>query len=49
MTLETLFSLLGGVGLFLYGMTVMSSGLRNACGDNLQVILEKQYAMLGTG
>ncbi|MBQ9014566.1 MAG: Na/Pi cotransporter family protein [Firmicutes bacterium] len=41
MTLETLFSLLGGVGLFLYGMTVMSSGLRNACGDNLQVILEK--------
>ena len=41
MSLETLFSLLGGVGLFLYGMTVMSSGLRNACGDNLQVILEK--------
>lgn len=41
MTLETFFSLLGGVGLFLYGMTVMSSGLRNACGDNLQTILEK--------
>ena len=41
MSLETFFSLLGGVGLFLYGMTVMSSGLRNACGDNLQVILEK--------
>lgn len=41
MTLTTLFSLLGGVGLFLYGMTVMSSGLRNACGDNLQTILEK--------
>ena len=41
MSLETLFSLLGGVGLFLYGMTVMSSGLRNACGDNLQTILEK--------
>ena len=38
---ETMFSLLGGIGLFLYGMTVMSSGLRNACGDNLQVILEK--------
>ena len=41
MTIETFFSLLGGVGLFLYGMTVMSSGLRNACGDNLQTILEK--------
>lgn len=41
MTLTTFFSLLGGVGLFLYGMTVMSSGLRNACGDNLQTILEK--------
>lgn len=34
------FSLLGGVGLFLFGMTIMSSGLKNACGDNLQVILE---------
>ena len=41
MSITTLFSLLGGVGLFLYGMTVMSSGLRNACGDNLQTILEK--------
>ena len=41
MTIEVFFSLLGGVGLFLYGMTVMSSGLRNACGDNLQTILEK--------
>ena len=36
-----MFSLLGGVGLFLYGMTVMSSGLKNACGENLQNILEK--------
>jgi len=41
MTLTTFFSLLGGVALFLYGMTVMSSGLRNACGDKLQGILEK--------
>ena len=41
MTLTTIFSLLGGVALFLYGMTVMSSGLRNACGDRLQGILEK--------
>ena len=30
MTAYELFSLLGGVGLFLYGMTIMSTGLRNA-------------------
>lgn len=41
MTLLDTFSLLGGVGLFLYGMTLMSSGLRNAAGDRLRVILEK--------
>lgn len=41
MTPTEFFSLLGGVGLFLYGMTVMSSGLRSACGDKLQTILEK--------
>lgn len=40
MTKYELFLLLGGIGLFLYGMTVMSSGLRNACGRNLQRILE---------
>ena len=34
-------SLLGGVGLFLYGMTVMSSGLRSAAGDRLRGILER--------
>ena len=34
------FSLLGGVGLFLFGMTIMSAGLKNACGDKLQTILE---------
>ncbi len=41
MTLLNAFSLLGGVGLFLYGMTVMSDGLKDAAGDNLQSILEK--------
>lgn len=41
MTLLDIFSLLGGVGLFLYGMTLMSTGLRNAAGDKLRVILEK--------
>lgn len=40
MTILQFFSLLGGVGLFLYGMTIMSSGLKNACGENLRVILE---------
>lgn len=34
------FALLGGVGLFLYGMSIMSTGLKNACGENLQSILE---------
>lgn len=34
-------SLLGGVGLFLYGMTQMSNGLRNVAGDKLRVILAK--------
>ncbi|MCD7806632.1 MAG: Na/Pi cotransporter family protein [Lachnospiraceae bacterium] len=41
MSLGDIFSLFGGIGLFLYGMSVMSSGLRSACGDNLQKILEK--------
>lgn len=40
MTLYELFSLLGGVGLFLYGMTIMSTGLKNACGEKLRTILE---------
>ena len=41
MSIYDIFILLGGVGLFLYGMTIMSSGLKNACGDNLKVILGK--------
>ena len=40
MSIYEIFSLLGGVGLFLYGMSIMSTGLRNACGDNIRVILE---------
>ncbi|MBQ9395205.1 MAG: Na/Pi cotransporter family protein [Proteobacteria bacterium] len=35
------FTLLGGVGLFLFGMSIMSSGLKNAAGDQLKTILEK--------
>ena len=41
MTIAEFLSLLGGVGLFLFGMSIMSTGLKNSCGDNLQVILEK--------
>ena len=40
MSLYEVFSLLGGVGLFLYGMSIMSTGLRNACGEKLKTILE---------
>lgn len=40
MTVFEFFSLLGGVGLFLYGMTIMSTGLKNACGEKLRTILE---------
>lgn len=41
MSIWEIISLLGGVGLFLYGMTVMSTGLKNAAGDSLHLILEK--------
>ncbi|MBQ7470437.1 MAG: Na/Pi cotransporter family protein [Pseudobutyrivibrio sp.] len=41
MTIAQFLSLLGGVGLFLFGMSIMSTGLKNSCGDNLQIILEK--------
>lgn len=40
MQITYIFKLLGGVGLFLFGMSIMSTGLKNACGDNLQNILE---------
>ena len=40
MTVYQVFYLLGGVGLFLFGMSIMSTGLRNAAGDKLRDILE---------
>ena len=40
MTIFNVFALLGGVGLFLYGMTTMSTGLKNTAGDQLRIILE---------
>lgn len=33
--------LIGGLGLFLYGMKIMGDGLENAAGEKLKVILEK--------
>ena len=40
MTVYELFTLCGGIGLFLYGMSIMSTGLRNACGERLKTLLE---------
>lgn len=40
MTLFEFFTLLGGVGLFLYGMSLMSQGLKLAAGNKLRSILE---------
>lgn len=40
MTIYEFFTLMGGVGLFLYGMSIMSSGLKNAAGDKMKSILE---------
>ena len=44
MTIYEFFTLMGGVGLFLYGMSVMSAGLKNAAGDKMRHILEKATA-----
>jgi len=41
MTLVEFFVLMGGVGMFLYGMSIMSTGLKNAAGDKMKNILEK--------
>ena len=40
-TLEVIVKLLGGLGLFIYGMKVMGDGLENAAGAGLKKILEK--------
>ena len=39
--LAILMPLLGGLGLFLYGMTVMSEGLEKSAGNRLEKIIEK--------
>lgn len=40
MALEILFGVLGGLGLFLYGMKLMGSGLQKSAGDKLKKIIE---------
>ncbi len=40
MSIYEVFELLGGVALFLYGMSIMSGGLRSAAGDKMRDILE---------
>ena len=41
MELSNIFALLGGLALFLYGMTMMSNGLELAAGNKMKTILEK--------
>ncbi len=41
MEISNIFSLLGGLALFLYGMTMMSNGLEQAAGNKMKSILEK--------
>lgn len=40
-TLKIIIQLMGGLGLFIYGMKLMGDGLENAAGDGLKTILEK--------
>lgn len=40
MALEISFGILGGLGLFLYGMNLMGNGLQKAAGDKLKRIIE---------
>lgn len=38
-TLQTIFGLLGGLALFIYGMNMMSEGLQKAAGERMKMIL----------
>lgn len=40
MSIDMIFLLLGGLGLFLYGMKMMSDGLENVAGDRMRRVLE---------
>ena len=53
MSILMIFSLLGGLGLFLYGMKMMSDGLENMAGDRMRRVLEmltnNRFAAVGVG
>ena len=48
-TTEMVFSLIGGLALFIYGMRLMGEGLRKIAGDQLKAILERLTAHPITG
>ena len=41
MTLEAMLMMLGGIGMFLYGMKLMGSSLESAAGAKMEKVLEK--------
>ena len=47
--MSIIFPLLGGLGLFLYGMTVMSDGLEKSAGNKLEKIVEKMSGNIVIG
>jgi phosphate:Na+ symporter len=53
MDFKMIFMLLGGLGLFLYGMKMMSDGLENVAGDRMRRVLEvlttNRFAGVGIG
>ena len=48
MELANIFSLLGGLALFLYGMQMMSSGLEAAAGNKMKSIFQKLFHLKQT-
>ncbi len=40
MTIDLFFGLIGGLGLFLYGMQLLSEGLQKIAGDRIQKTME---------
>lgn len=53
MSVNMIFLLLGGLGMFLYGMKMMSDGLENVAGDRMRRVLEvlttNRFAAVGVG
>lgn len=53
MSITMIFLLLGGLGMFLYGMKMMSDGLENVAGDRmrhtLEVLTTNRFAAVGVG